>query len=103
MFRREEQRIQLAELQRQELRGITGTPFSDALTGLVSKPGESTMSEDHEVSEPIGNLPSAWVEVSGAVAAWWVEGVALVVGATGAALVWTGLTGVSPDWIDEDR
>ena len=28
---------------------------------------------------------------------------ALVVGATGLALFWTGLTGPSPDWIDDGR
>ena len=45
-------------------------------------------------------LPAAWVELSGRVDHWWMEGLALVVGATGLALVWTGLTGVSPDWVD---
>jgi hypothetical protein len=28
------------------------------------------------------------------------EGLALVVGATGLAILWTGLTGVAPDWVD---
>jgi hypothetical protein len=48
-------------------------------------------------------LPAGWVEFSGRAAiydAWWVDGLALVVGATGLALFWTGLTGVSPDWVD---
>jgi hypothetical protein len=31
------------------------------------------------------------------------EGLALVVGATGLAIFWTGLTGASPDWVEEDR
>ena len=31
---------------------------------------------------------------------WWAGGVALVTGATGAALLWTGLVGNKPDWID---
>jgi hypothetical protein len=44
--------------------------------------------------------PSAWVEFSGRYAAWWVTGLALICGATGLALFWTGLTGVSPDWVD---
>ena len=47
-------------------------------------------------------LPAAWVEFSGRYDAWWVEGLALVVGATGLALLWTGLTGCSPDWIDDE-
>jgi len=44
-------------------------------------------------------VPSAWVEFSGATS-WWIDGIALVVGATGLALVWTGLTGLSPDWVE---
>lgn len=46
--------------------------------------------------------PSAWVEFSGRYEAWWMEGLALVVGATGLAILWTGLTGVSPDWVDDE-
>lgn len=46
-------------------------------------------------------VPAAWVEFSGRYDAWWVEGLSLVIGATGIALFWTGLTGTSPDWIDE--
>jgi hypothetical protein len=46
-------------------------------------------------------LPAGWVEFSGRYGAWWVEGLALVVGATGLAIFWTGLTGASPDWIDD--
>ena len=34
--------------------------------------------------------------------AWWVDGLSLIVGATGLALFWTGLTGASPDWVDDD-
>lgn len=44
-------------------------------------------------------VPAAWVQLSG-VAVWWVEGLSLVVGATGLALLWTSLVGASPDWID---
>jgi hypothetical protein len=44
--------------------------------------------------------PSAWVEFSGRYDAWWVTGLALICGATGIALFWTGLTGASPDWIE---
>jgi len=46
--------------------------------------------------------PAAWVELAGRVDAWWIEGLALVVGATGLALAWTGFTGPAPDWIDDD-
>jgi hypothetical protein len=45
-------------------------------------------------------VPSAWVEFSGRATSWWIDGIALVVGATGLALVWTGLTGLSPDWVE---
>ena len=46
--------------------------------------------------------PAAWIELSGRVNAWWMDGLALVVGATGLAIAWTGLTGVPPDWRDDD-
>jgi hypothetical protein len=48
-------------------------------------------------------VPSVWVELSGRSSAWWTGGAALVAGATGAALLWTGLVGARPDWIDEDQ
>lgn len=47
-------------------------------------------------------IPAGYVELSGRAGAWWVEGLALVIGATGLAIFWTGLTGASPDWV-EDR
>ncbi|HJZ75182.1 MAG TPA: hypothetical protein VKE51_25785 [Vicinamibacterales bacterium] len=47
-------------------------------------------------------VPAAWVEFSGRFGAWWQDGLALVVGATGIAIFWTGLTGVAPDWVDGD-
>jgi hypothetical protein len=43
-------------------------------------------------------LPSAWVELSGRSPAWWIDGLALVAGATGLALLWTGIVGVPADW-----
>ncbi len=46
--------------------------------------------------------PAAWVELRGRSGAWWVEGLSLVAGATGLAIFWTGLTGPSPDWIEDD-
>jgi hypothetical protein len=45
-------------------------------------------------------LPAAWVEFFSRYDAWWVDGLALVVGATGLALFWTGMTGLAPDWIE---
>jgi hypothetical protein len=45
-------------------------------------------------------VPAAWVQVSGR-GAWWVEGLGLVAGATGLALIWTGIAGPGPDWVDE--
>jgi hypothetical protein len=48
-------------------------------------------------------FPAAWVELSGRFDAWWIEGLALVFGATGLAVLWTGLTGPSPDWIDHEN
>jgi hypothetical protein len=45
--------------------------------------------------------PAAWIQISGRFDAWWIEGLSLVLGATGIAVFWTGLTGVPPDWIDE--
>ena len=48
--------------------------------------------------------PAAWLEFSGGSGAWWVDGLSLIVGATGIALLWTGLTGTRPDWVDtKDR
>jgi hypothetical protein len=46
-------------------------------------------------------IPSAWVQFSGRAEVWWLQGLSLVAGATGVALVWTGIAGVGPDWIDE--
>ena len=45
-------------------------------------------------------VPAAWVQLSGGYDEWWIEGLSLVVGATGIALAWTGLTGPSPDWLE---
>jgi len=48
-------------------------------------------------------VPAAWMELSGRFDAWWVEGFSLVLVATGIALIWSGLAGVKPDWIDDQR
>ena len=45
-------------------------------------------------------IPSAWVEFGGRYSSWWADGTALIVGATGLALFWTGLIGLSPDWVE---
>lgn len=45
-------------------------------------------------------MPAVWIQFSGAAGAWWIEGGSLVIGATGAALFWTGLTGAAPDWVE---
>lgn len=50
--------------------------------------------------------PAAWVELASprvVADAWWAEGLALVLGATGIALLWTALTGVPPDWVDDEQ
>jgi len=44
--------------------------------------------------------PAAWLEVRGGSGVWWLDGLALVAGATGIALLWTGLTGARPDWVE---
>jgi len=44
--------------------------------------------------------PAAWIELSGRSDSWWIDGLSLIVGATGVALLWAGLTGAKPDWID---
>jgi hypothetical protein len=46
-------------------------------------------------------VPAGWIEFSGRAGAWWIEGLALVVLATGLAVFWTGMTGPSPDWVDD--
>ncbi|HMB81535.1 MAG TPA: hypothetical protein VKI43_15755 [Vicinamibacterales bacterium] len=47
-------------------------------------------------------LPAAWVEFSGRYEAGWAQGLALVLGASGLAILWTGITGPSPDWVDDE-
>ena len=47
-------------------------------------------------------VPAAWLELGSHQGAWWVDPLSLIVGATGAALLWTGLVGLRPDYIDEE-
>jgi hypothetical protein len=44
--------------------------------------------------------PATWIELYGRVDAWWIEGLSLVAGAVGIALLWNGLSGAQPDWIE---
>jgi hypothetical protein len=44
--------------------------------------------------------PAAWIEFGANEVTWWAQGLALIVGATGIAVFWTGLTGGSPDWVE---
>jgi hypothetical protein len=46
--------------------------------------------------------PAAWLEFGARTDAWWADGLALVIGATGAALMWTGATGLKADWVEEE-
>ena len=36
--------------------------------------------------------PAVWLELASGYDAWWVDGLALVLGATGVALIWAGVT-----------
>jgi hypothetical protein len=45
-------------------------------------------------------VPAAWAQMRGT-GAWWAEGLSLILGATGVALLWTGLFGLRPDWVDD--
>jgi hypothetical protein len=45
-------------------------------------------------------IPAAWLEFRSDL--WWASGLGLVIGATGIALIWTGVFGLRPDWIDSD-
>ena len=46
--------------------------------------------------------PAAWVQLGGISAPWWMEGLSLVFAATGIALLWTGIVGLGPDWVDSE-
>ena len=57
--------------------------------------------DDWRVSVLAMMVPAIWLEFSGRSGTWWLDGLGLVGGATGAALVWAGLRGSRPDWIDD--
>jgi hypothetical protein len=44
--------------------------------------------------------PAAWIEMGSRYEAWWSDGLAIVLGATGAAFIWTGVFGLKPDWTE---
>ena len=44
---------------------------------------------------------AVWLEFGRYDDAAWVEGLGLIAGATGAALFWSGVAGLRPDWTDE--
>ena len=44
--------------------------------------------------------PAVWME-SGWRSPWWLNGLGLVLGATGAALIWAGVAGPRGDWTDQ--
>jgi hypothetical protein len=46
-------------------------------------------------------VPAVWLEFGSYDAAWWVDGLGLIAGATGAAFLWTGVAGLQPDWTDD--
>jgi hypothetical protein len=47
--------------------------------------------------------PAAWIELASPYDAWWADGLALVLGATGIALMWTAVTGPRADWMDGQK
>src|SRR5262245_37322371 len=47
-------------------------------------------------------LPGLWVELAGHGAPW-ASGIALLAVATGLALIWSGVAGIKPDWVDDEK
>jgi hypothetical protein len=46
--------------------------------------------------------PAACLQWSERLDVWWMNGLSLVLGATGGALIWTAITGPRGDWVEED-
>jgi hypothetical protein len=46
--------------------------------------------------------PALWLRLDGP-GFWWTDGLSLLLGATGAALIWAGLTGPTPDWTEPEE
>jgi len=47
--------------------------------------------------------PALWSELGAHTESPWLQGLSMIVAATGAAILWTGLAGVKPDWIDKSE
>jgi hypothetical protein len=45
-------------------------------------------------------VPAAFVQLSDRYDAWWMEGLSLIAGATGIALIWSGIVGPRRDWAE---
>jgi hypothetical protein len=45
-------------------------------------------------------LPAVWGQLGGGYDTWWAEGLSLVLGATGIAVVWASVSGAVPDWVE---
>jgi len=68
--------------------------------------GSRAMRADAAESIACGYLSAVVVVgliAQGLIGAWWIDGVSLILLATGLALIWTGITGPSPDWLDDDN
>ena len=44
--------------------------------------------------------PAAYQQLTARYDAWWVDGLSLIAAATGAALIWTAISGTRGDWVD---
>ena len=83
--------------------GLLVTAFALALGNAALALGYLDRFEEAELTpgDVVLAAPAVWVEFFSRYEAWWIDGLALVAGATGVALCWTGLTGARPDWIDD--
>jgi hypothetical protein len=45
-------------------------------------------------------VPAAFVQLSDRYDAWWMEGLSVAAGATGIALIWSGVVGPKKDWVE---
>jgi hypothetical protein len=45
-------------------------------------------------------VPAAFVQLSERYDAWWMEGLSVIAGATGIALMWSGIVGPKRDWVE---
>jgi hypothetical protein len=47
--------------------------------------------------------PTIWLELNGGSSIWWVNGLAWIIASTGVALIWAGVSGPRPDWMDNPQ